>query len=371
MKKNLPVIGSLLLSFGLLSGCSGELSEGGGSGGNSNVPAGPESSGLSISQVGGITTTKSIYTDIDATEGKHLLQRIGVIVMLGDGTYYGGEGYPLQLFYYNNSGSWELQSEELVLNDRVGTVYAFSVRPDESGGDNTFGAKIKDSRPVLEAPILNEQTCTYPASDELPFSLVDQEDYLYGDNPPVVDRKKSDAALNMCHFLSRLSFCVMKANGEPAPDIYCYVKRVEVKATEGTGFLAGTSDKNYTLYLDDGTIAGETHSTTIGFVPVSDYRQADAYVANGSGLLAKAFGLAAPVTNVKATVSVTLGAAGNDLYDRTYTSAQTTLTWEKGNHYIYLITLTDVSVELSTPVVAPWNEESVGPYPIQPDGVTP
>ena len=173
MKKNLPVIGSLLLSFGLLSGCSGELSEGGGSGGNSNVPAGPGSSGLSISQVGGITTTKSIYTDIDFTEGEHLLQRIGVIVMQ-NGTYYGGEGFPLQLFYYNSSGSWELQNEELVLNDHLGTVYAFSVRPDGAGGNKTFGAKIKDSRPVLEAPILNEQTCTYPASDDLPFSLVDQ-----------------------------------------------------------------------------------------------------------------------------------------------------------------------------------------------------
>lgn len=368
MKKNLPVIGSLLLSLGLLSGCSQELLEGGGSDGGGNVPAVPAQSGLSISEVGGIATTKSIYTDIDAAEGAHHLQRIGVIVMQ-NGTYYGSEGFPLQLFHYN--GSWVQQNEELVLNDRQGTVYAFSVRPDGAGGDNTFGAKIKGSHPILEAPILSEQTCTYPASDDQPFCLVDQEDYLYGDNPPKVDRETSEAALTMCHFLSRLSFCVMKADGQPAPDANCYVKRVEVTAKDGTGFLAGGPSDNFTFYLDGGTIAGETHSTTIGFVPASNYRKVDAYVADGKDLLPKAFGLAAPVTNMQATVSVTLGAAGNTLYDRTYTSAETTLTWEKGTHYIYLITLTDVSVELSKPVVASWNEVSLDSRPIQPDGVTP
>lgn len=369
MKKNFLITGSLLLLFGLLSGCSEVLLEQSGGG---NTSGEHSQSNLCLSQVGGVTTTKSIYTDIDATEGAHHLQRIGMIVKQADGAYYGGDDYPLQLFYYKSSGTWEPQGNMLVLDSHQGTVYASSVK--QSGETiDTFGAKIKNGRPVLEAPILNEQTYTCPATGrDQPFCQVDQEDYLYDSSHPTVDRENREVTLNMCHFLSRLSFCVMKADGQPAPDINSYVKRVELTATGGDRFIAGVSGYNYTLYLDDGTIADDTYSATIGFTsdPGGNYHQSDVYVENGTGLLPKAFGLVAPVTSLTATVTVTLGAADSDRYDHTYTSAATAFTWEKANHYIYLLTLTDV-VKISKPIVASWNEVTLDSHPLQPDGVTP
>ena len=357
-----------MLLLGLLSGCSEGLLEQSGEG---VLPSEPSQFILRISQVSGIATTKSIYTDIDAADGAHHLQRIGVIVRQADGAYYGGNDFPLQLFYYNSSGVWEPQGDMLVLDNHQGTVYACSVR-EHGGANDIFGAKIKSGRPVLEAPILKEQTFTYPADSDLPFCLVDQEDYLYDNNHPTVDRENSEATLNMCHFLSRLSFRVMTADGQPAPNANCYVKRVELAVTGGgDGFIAGDSGNNYTLYLDDGTIADGTHSVTIGFTPDGNYRQSDAYVENGTGLLPKAFGLAAPVRGLTATVSITLGAADSGRFDRTYTSAATTFTWDKGNHYIYLVTLTDVGLEISKPEVASWNEVTLDSRPLQPDGVIP
>ena len=96
----------------------------------------------------------------------------------------------------------------------------------------------------------------------------------------------------------------------------------------------------------------------------------DAYTADYAGLAAKMFGLVAPVSNVKGTISVLLGAKDNTTKDRIYLAEISTFTWDSGNHYIYTLQVNDAGLQVSKPQVVGWDETTYT-KPIQPDGVTP
>lgn len=322
---------------------------------------------LAVNNVG--VSTKSIYTGIGT--GTNELQRIGVVVTNSSGDYY-DDTNQTQLFYYNGS-TWGMKKDTLFLADRSGTVYTASVPSDSE----SFNVSLTAGMPVLSGTISASQTCTPPTDDTTQLSDVSQYDYLYGVEPgsasnrPSVSHKQNTVSLEMRHFLAKVSFRFMKANGQPVPDANDYVKKVILKSTDAPFFLAGGT---YSFNLGNGEVSGSSSlSGELTFTtktPPSDLRQVDVYTADYVGLAAKMFGLVAPVSEVKGTISVLLGAKENTTNDRIYLAEVSTFTWKSGNHYIYTLQVTDAGLQISKPQVVGW-EETTYTKPIQPDGVTP
>lgn len=322
---------------------------------------------LAVNNVG--VSTKSIYTGIGT--GANELQRIGVVVTNSSGGYY-DDTNPTQLFYYDGS-TWGMKKDTLFLADRSGTVYTSSIPSDSE----SFNVSLVTGMPVLSGTISPNQTCTPPADDKAPLSDVNQYDYLYGVEPgnaskrPTVSHKQNTVSLEMRHFLAKVSFRFMKANGQPAPDANDYVKKVILKSTDAPSFLAGGT---YNFNLGNGVVSGTSSlSGELTFTtktPPSDLRQVDAYTADYAGLAAKMFGLVAPVSNVDGTISVLLGAKGDTTKDRIYLAEVSTFTWESGNHYIYTLQVNDAGLQVSKPQVVGW-QETTYTKPIQPDGLAP
>ena len=82
--------------------------------------------------------------------------------------------------------------------------------------------------------------------------------------------------------------------------------------------------------------------------------------ADFSSVTPQAYGLVAPVSNISLTgVKVTLGATGaltggNDHTYSTVSGNSLSVTWEKGKHYIYTMTVTDRGLEFGSVEVADW-----------------
>lgn len=360
--KYIDHIGFMLAAFGIFAGCTVMETD------ILDPDPGTTRVALAVNTVG--VATKGIYTGIG--QQPNYLQRIGVLVVRADGTTPYEATAPLQVFHCDVNGAWGIKQDTLYLTDNPGTVYAYSVKRNADDTNNTLGAKLVGGEPLMYGPILADQTCTPPAAAGEAPAVLNQEDYLYGVTPgsgshPVVNRASNKVSLDMRHFLSKVSFKFMKDDGQPVPDDKDYIKKVTLTATDAPLFMAGTGD--FTMNMKDGTITGTPRIAVLTFVP-NDSKQVDTNAAEFTNLLPKMFGLVAPVSNVKGTITVMLGAAGNTTYDRTYLSATTTFTWTKGNHYIYTIKMQDAGLQVGKPQVAGWNE-TTSSQPIQPDGVTP
>lgn len=322
---------------------------------------------LAVNDIG--VSTKSIYTGIGT--GSTELQQVGVVVTnAADGAYYDAE-HPMQLFYYDKS-AWGMKKDTLYLmKEKDGKVYACSLPT----GQGAYPVTLTDGKPAITGTVSQSQTCTPPANDTDPLTDVSQYDYLYGvasgetTGGQAVTHKNNTVSLEMRHFLAKVSFRFMKAQGQQAPNAGDYVKKVILKS-ESPVLLAGG---DYSFSLADGTVTGTSSLTaeiTFSTKNAGDIKQVDAYAADHAGLAAKMFGLVAPVTGVSGTISVLLGAKGNETYDRTYEVQAETFTWASGNHYIYTLKVTDAGLTVGKPAVVGWNE-TTHTWPIQPDGVTP
>lgn len=322
---------------------------------------------LAVNDVG--VSTKSIYTGIGT--GMNQLQQVGVVVTnAADGAYYDTE-HPMQLFYYAGS-AWGMKKDTLYLmKEKNGKAYACSVPT----GQGAYTVTLAGGKPAIEGTVSKSQACTPPAVSTDALTEVDQYDYLYGvaagqtAGGQDVTHKSNSISLEMRHFLAKVSFRFMKANGQQAPGDRDFVKKVILKSATPLLLAGGT----YSFNLADGTVTGNSAVTaeiTFGTKNAADVRQVDAYKADHTGLAAKMFGLVAPVTGVPGTISVLLGAKGNETYDRTYEVKSETFTWASGNHYIYTLLVTDAGLTVGKPAVVGWNE-TTHTWPIQPDGVTP
>lgn len=319
---------------------------------------GEERVALSIQTLSLREETKAIYDDTGSDEdiNPNHLGSIKVLVTKGsDPVEYYSDSNPVQTFTCSvsgNSKTWGTTSV-LYLGDTEGTVYAWG--PASMEGELN-GSKV----PVMKSPVvLAGQTFAYNKQWK-----TNQVDYLYG-TAAKVSRQNASVALSMQHALSKISFKMMKAEGQ-AVTSEDYVKKVELTSSSAfatapspatsvalqltNGALTGTSTAN-ALTLTAATGAGEQGQ-------IAAWKETATGVADFTSVTPQAYGLVAPVNAGNIGVKITLGGSGElSNQDHAYSTAvgQTvSVNWEKGKHYIYTMTVTDRGLEFSSVTVAGW-----------------
>lgn len=313
--------------------------------------------------------TKSIYTGLGNGADAYTLSTVGVVVLRANKNAYYDPDVTKQVFKANNadgSGGWDLDggSNPLYLLDAQGTVFGFA----PSTETPTFSSG--------EAPKL---AVTQNAAMQFGFTTdgtntdweVDQTDYLYSSTQSTVSKASITAALAMEHAMSKISFRVMKADGLPAPGDRDYVKKVELEyvkdGSDKNGFAGGSTDVKLDLSSGDMTVGADNQVTSLTMAPatIANARQVVANAVSYDNVLPQAFGLVVPFptdSKAKFKVKVTVGTKDADAtYDRVFTTTGTaaTLNWEKGNHYIYTIEITDKTLSITGVTLAGWNDQTV------------
>lgn len=355
-----------ILSLPLLVSCTGmetdvpEERSGGGE---------DEKVAMSIQMLSLREETKAIYdgTGDDENSNPNHLGSIKVLVTKGSETveYYSDSNQTQTFTCSSGEGgkTWSTTSI-LYLGDTEGSVYAWA--PATMDGElNSNSPKI----PVMKSPIvLAEQTFAYNNQWK-----TNQVDYLYGTNAekstPKVSRQQSSVALSMQHALSKISFKVMKANGQTVTS-EDYVKKVELTSSNTAFVIASLPATNVEMKLVDGTLTGTSTTGTLTLTAttgdgeqgqIATWAEASgggSSTADFSAVTPQAYGLVAPVNVGNIGVKITLGAVGElSDQDHIYSTANNSaisVNWEKGKHYVYTMTVTDRGLEFGSVEVADW-----------------
>ena len=332
-----------------------------------------ETSALSVSFLSLTEGTKAVYENTGADGAGNILKTIGVLVTKGsdNSREYYSTLVEKQIFTCSKAGGSDGGGEALTwtadktlnLGDTDGTVYAWA--PSDAEG------KLDESSiPVLSAPvILSEQSFVYGNEWE-----TDQIDYLYGTDAekkaPVVNHLSPSVALSMQHALAKISFRVMKAEGQEVTT-EDYVKKLEL-TSNGAAFVVASNPSSAVMRLTDGVLTGTSTTTALTLTaktenqgqvaawsePVTEVAEAaeSGYTVVTSP---QAYGLVAPCTG-KMGVKITLGPTGalDAVKDHTYQTKENTVaaTWEQGKHYVYTMTVTDKGIEFSQVQVVGWDD---------------
>lgn len=330
-------------------------------------PGGEEEVPLAINSLGLSVGTKSVYDGIGTDGAGNHLGAIGVLVTKGDPKTSYSSALDVQTFTYN--GSLWVPDQALNLANAEGTVYAWA--PTDNEGLLTGTPKM----PVLKSPVVSASQ-TFNAGNEWD---TDQVDYLYGSAAATVgdathhtvDKwNHTIANLYMQHALAKISFRIMKAEGQVVNEDD-YVKRIELKSTSTSFAVTPKSVSKVTMSLEDGQLSGMTTGGVITLTAGTAGRlatwKATGGVADFSGVIAQAYGLAAPAAVGKISLLLTLGPDGglDSTTDRTYQtktddSSLASVTWQKGRHYIYTVTTSDQGLVITNVSVVGW-DESVPP----------
>lgn len=355
-----------ILALSLLASCTGMETDS-----PEERPGGGEDEkvAMSIQTLSLREETKAIYDDTgnDENSNPNHLGSIKVLVTKGSGTveYYSDSNQTQTFTCSSGEGgkTWSTTSI-LYLGDTEGSVYAWA--PATMDGElNSNSPKI----PVMKSPIVSaEQTFAYNKQWN-----TSQVDYLYGTNAekstPKVSRQQSSVALSMQHALSKISFKVMKANGQTVTS-EDYVKKVELTSSNTAFVMASTPASSVTMKLADGTLTGTSTTSTLTLTattgtseqgPIATWAETSGGgdgTADFSEVTPQAYGLVAPANVGDIGVKITLGAAGAlDDKDHTYSTTSNnkiSVNWVKGKHYIYTMTVTDRGLEFNSVSVADW-----------------
>lgn len=317
---------------------------------------------LSINCLGLSVDTKAIYDGV-GTGGDDKLGQIGVLVTKGSPNTSYSTALDVQIFTYSGS----VWTPDLVLNlaNAQGTVYAWA--PTDYEGLLTGTPKM----PVLKGPVVSA-TQTFNAGNEWD---TDQVDFLYGsgaatvgdETHPTVDKWNHTVAnLYMQHALAKISFRIMKAEGQ-AVNEDDFVKKIELNSTNTSFAVTPKSVAKVTMSLTDGTITGMTTGKTITLTAGTAGQLATwtgtNHTADFSSVMAQAYGLVAPASVGKMSLILTLGPDGgpDSTTDRTYQtkaddSSLGNVSWQKGHHYIYTLTASDQGLVVTNVSVVGWDE---------------
>lgn len=330
----------------------------GGSDTEEGVPLHISRLGLSVE-----TETRGVVTGGPGEEGKtqNPLTAVGVCVtkQKGSGTVsLYDSNVRSQQFVYDAPG-WVLADGEdpLSLYTEKGTVYAYA--PAEKSVSLKGAPKV----PVMGGVrVSDKQTCSFDdgegpvvAATDVPWDT-DQEDYLYGTGEAAVDRWHSEVSLQMKHALAKVSFRVQEVEGETVFS-GCRVAKVVLKSN------GGGLKKTLSTQLNLGT--GELEGTTaevgeLSFSADGSQREVGSGAVDASEVAIQAFGLVIPVTEVSATLVLTLDdgrtfnmkPADEDADDAA--AGTFTVSWQKGYNYIYRILLYPQGILLTDIRVADW-----------------
>ncbi|MFV0583374.1 MAG: fimbrillin family protein [Parabacteroides gordonii] len=312
--------------------------------------------------------TKSVYTEVSAGTTDNVLNKIGVgVTRESNASWYDTDAVKQQ--FKAKAGppvTWEVEGNPLYLGDTDGTVYAWA--PSTKEATLTTGTSPKLAAVTFAATQIFDFTDQGGVTDW----NTSETDYLYSDPVSGINKNNSSAALNMKHALSKVSFRVMKAKGLPAPADRDYVKEVKLtfKVNGGKTGFAGKGDID--LNTGNLTATDDNRLATVSLTPknLADSRQVAVYkeassVADFTSVLPQAFALVAPYGSAdkgQLNVSVKVGTKEAETYDRTFTTTTATdLNWEKGNHYIYTILLTEKSLTISSVTLVGWTDNLKDP----------
>lgn len=251
--------------------------------------------------------------------------------------------------------------------DRINSIGIYLAAPDGSlypGSGTTL--------PTL--PVTLPEGQTFDGANDYGCSV---HDYLYGSatstqgsaEPITANSQSATPAIYLQHALAQLVFRIQNATDRPADAVYDYVKSVHLTAEGGaTPFLTGTSGA---MALSDGTLSGLSASGKLTFTPSANPQK-----IGTTGAVTVAYGLVAPKTaaasSARVTLTLRLGEAG---LGNTATERELTLTtdvfnqaWNRGNQYIYTLTLGKRGLTLQDAAILPWNAETPVDQDMKPIG---
>lgn len=302
----------------------------------------------------GAVVSKSVFGEVGKEAGK--LGAVGVLVArTNDASEF--EAYTTETvdsyrqYSFNETAgdiTWDATSP-IYLNNNEGKVYAWA--PVE-GTDALSATPGIAADKLTAAGVVIGASQTFDAGSRLDCS---QTDYLYATeaaastSQETVSKAAYDANLFMHHALAKISFKVMKAENNPAPDKNDYVKKIELTSKAGR-FLTCSAG---TMKLTDGTLEGTLAVASLTLSAVAGKAaQAVAYAENYDAVTPQVYGLVAPLVSAEKdlSVKVTLGTndadTGRDRSYQTKTDGEATFQWEKGKEYIYTISISDVALEI-------------------------
>lgn len=326
---------------------------------------------LSISGLNLSVGTKAIYDEVGAAGGTgNTLTQIGVLVTkpgTPDAVYYANNP-KTQIFTCDASQKWTADTN-LTLETTEGTVYAWAPA--------SLTGEIVSSTPVAKSPVI-PATQTFNAAHIWETSQVD---YLYStdgeasvEHPKVSWSDPAVATLCMQHALTKLSFKIMKADGLTinADD---YVKQIKL-TSENKFVVIPNPATDVTMSLADGTLAGTTTGNELTLTAATTWAkiavwEASAGKADYADVTAQAYGLVAPIASAALGLELTVGkneVSTDD--DRIYATkagelALKSVTWEKGKHYIYTMTVSDRGLSITEVKVAPWKDGGTTDVPVE------
>lgn len=310
--------------------------------------------------------TRSIVNGLGTGGGK--INQIKLYVTKSDGytPYPGiGSGSDLGLSTYTGTGGGSLTwtgSPVVKLHNETARIFAYAP---ESAVLTKNGNSIAHTIPVTV-----ESDITFDGSSEWNCT---GDDYLYGSSSPEVGVSGEITASNkngefsptihLQHALAQVAFKLQTANGRPVDGNYDYVKSIKLEATDA--FLTGSNGK---MRIDNGEISDLTAASTLTFTASVNPKICGNY--NLGNIVA--YGLVAPISQQPTSVTLTikLGSNNNETNQRvlSVTSNNFNVKWEKGQRYIYNLTLTDRAIKVSNVEIKGWSTEvSNGNGTLKPD----
>lgn len=308
--------------------------------------------------------TRSIVNGLGTGGG--MINQIKLYVTKSDGfsAYPGiGSGDDLGLSTYTGTGGGSLTwtgYPVVKLHNETARIFAYAP-------ESAVLTKSENST-AHTIPVTVLDAITFDSSSEWNCT---GDDYLYGSSSPEVGVSGKITASNkngefsptihLQHALAQVAFKLQTANGRPVDGIYDYVKSIKLEATDA--FLAGSG----TMQIADGAISGLGAASTLTFTASANPKICGNY---SSGNIV-AYGLVAPLNNAPSSVmlTITLGCKENDTNKRvlSVTSENFNVKWEKGQRYIYNLTLTDRAIEVSGVEINKWGAEVSGSGNLEPD----
>lgn len=310
--------------------------------------------------------TRSIVNGLGTGNG--MIDKIKLYVTKSDGyTPYPGIGSSPNegLSTYTGTGNgtliWE-GSPVVKLHNETARIFAYA--PADA-------ALTKSGNSIAHTiPVTVESDITFNGSSEWNCT---GDDYLYGSSSPEIGVSgeitasnadgKFSPTIHLQHALAQVAFKLQTANGRPVDGNYDYVKSIKLEATDNA-FLTGSGK----MQIVDGEISDLTTASALTFTPSANPKICGNYY---SGNIV-AYGLVVPISQQPTSVkfTITLGSKNDDDTNQrvlSVTSGNFNVKWEKGQRYIYNLTLTDRAIEVSGVEIKEWGAEVSGTGDLEPD----
>lgn len=308
--------------------------------------------------------TRSIVNGLGTGGGN--INQIKLYVTKSDGyTPYPGIGSSPNegLSTYTGKGNGTLEwtgSPEVKLHNETARIFAYA--PADA-------ALTKSGNSIAHTiPVTVESDIKFDGSSEWNCT---GDDYLYGSSSPQVGVSgeitasnadgKFSPTIHLQHALAQVAFKLQTANGRPVDGNYDYVKSIKLEATDA--FLTGSNGK---MQIADGAISNLTAASTLTFTASTNPKICGNY--NSGNIVA--YGLVAPIAEPSSVkLTITLGSKNGDTNQRvlSVTSNNFKIKWEKGQRYIYNLTLTDRAIKVSNVEIKEWGAEVSETGDLEPD----